>query len=79
MDTIQPSTTHSGKWQIGDHELTDGDVFEIQIGSVWREVRVEYHPLLREQRLFFGDKNLPIIEGMRVQRLKPYLSPTAQA
>jgi hypothetical protein len=77
METIQPSTTHPGRWQIGEHELVDGDVFEVQMGAEWREVRVEYYPLLREQRLFFEDKNLPIMAGARVRRLRPNRPDTA--
>ena len=70
MNEIQVFEDQPGQWQLQGRKLNDGDILEILRGAEWYEVRVAYHPLLREQRFFFCDQNLPIIEGTVARLIK---------
>lgn len=39
---VQPSQWTPGRWQVGDHELTSGDVIEVLVGAQPIRGRVEH-------------------------------------
>ncbi len=73
MSLIIQSRSNPACWLLDEHELANGDILEVQRGVEWSEVRVDYHHLLREQRLFLcgpSEQSIPIIEGTRARLIK---------
>ena len=67
MDVIEITEADPKQWYLSGKKIEEGSILQVQRGSEWVTVRVNYHYLLRELRFYYLEEataeSLPIIEG----------------
>lgn len=67
MAKLLHSERRPGGWRIGDRELHDGDLIEIDKDSRWHVARYEYDWQTREYRLMLDGKGFTIVEDTQAR------------